>query len=339
VCLALATLVKQSGIFLLAGAVVCLAVTGAPGVRSRGQAMASLVAGYAAVIAVFLLWAATHGVLQASQDIIFYKLLVYTSNLRLDQFRDSMMGILREQTLLWCALAPGFRLLYRDHRQQFWTTLVWFLCYLFSACGAGYFYPHHFLLMLPVLCLNAGLVIDALARAAGTRRAVLGALVLLLLARDMVSLLRPLTEDPLTMLRHNWSGYGEVFYEGYVVGDYVKAHTTDADTVYNWGVEWEVYFTSGRAAPTPYLDMEPLLFWAAGWRPERVALNQYFVHMQEQIMADLQTHRPKYFVVTAPFQRLGCPQYFLPDALTRFTQENYKPEATLGGFVVLRRKD
>ena len=122
-----------------------------------------------------------------------------------------------------------------------------------------------------------------------------------------------------------------------------ESHNTFADTlkrerpIYNWGVEWELYFVSGRASATKFISIEPLLFWAFNWTPEKRDQNDYFIRMQHRILSDLRANRPKYFVITAPFVMTKSPEYTLPKELDLFARENYREELNDPPFKVLRR--
>jgi hypothetical protein len=325
ICLGLATMVKQSALLLVAAAVFSLA--GSP------WAIAALLAAYLGSGLTYVGWLAVHGTFLDFWNGCVLRIMVYNGPPHYHQIAEQAGSWVKTQLTLWGAALPGLALLFRTQREQGRRMVWWLLVSCLATDGATFFFAHHFLLLLPLLCLLAAVVAAAL-----PGRPVLLGLFALSFAWDTGHLVDTMLAGPAAAERAAW---GDLFVQGTQLARWLHAHTEDGDTIYNWGVEWELYYASGRPSATRCINIEPLLYWASKWRADNTRLNRYFDEEQQRIWSEVVTRRPRYIVVTAPFVNLSNPYFVLPDAMSRYTQEQYVP-ATVPGitwFYVLRRKD
>ena len=209
------------------------------------------------------------------------------------------LKMLRYQAKAVVSAAPGIWLLAVAGMTSFaWSararTQVFLATSLLLFSGAGvsaglYFRPHYFILLLPAISMLVGLAIGCATKAlsAQGKPALTAAPVLLFL----VAFAHPLYVQrkfffTMTPNEASRNTYGmNPFPEALEVGNYIRAHTAQDDTVAVLGSEPEIYFYGQRLSASPYIYMYPLL------EPEDSA-----VEMQREMISQIEASRPAMLV-------------------------------------------
>ncbi len=196
-------------------------------------------------------------------------------------------------TVFWLMAAFGITALFWNHRaRKHRAFILSFAIFSTLAVIPGlYFRPHYFLVMLPAVAILAGIGISAAHDYLEEHR-FSKAIIWIPVAFFVISYcsalygqrkyLVEMSPDAVNRAMH--SGHG--FPEAVVVADYVKSHTSDQDRVAIFGSEPEIYFYSGRHSATGYIYMYPLL-----------EEQKFAVHMQNEMMREVETSKPKLLVV------------------------------------------
>jgi hypothetical protein len=206
-------------------------------------------------------------------------------------FSINFRPIVSSAPLLWMLAGWGLLALFWDQmaREQlfFIGTLVIFS---FLAIVPGfYFRPHYFVLVLPAISLLIGVGISAMGRLiarVGRRAAKIIPVAIILLAllssvyqqRLFLFGVEPAMASRLT--------YGANHFPEFLkIGQYLREHTTKADTIAVVGSEPEVYFYAHRRAATGYIYTYPLM------EP-----HPYAKRMQEEMIREIEESQPAYLV-------------------------------------------
>ena len=170
----------------------------------------------------------------------------------------------------------------------FVTSFILFSC--LAVCPGFYFRPHYYILLMPAAALAAGIAVSAAQEILRKRRlsplivwfpVLYFAVAFVISARaeykkylhlDAVSLVRRMQE-------------GEAFPEAVPVGSYIKAHSSQKDTIGLFGSEPEICFYSDRHCASNYLYVYPLM--------ER---QKFARQMQNEMMQQVRDERPRFLV-------------------------------------------
>lgn len=127
-----------------------------------------------------------------------------------------------------------------------------------------------------------------------------------------------------------------VFYDASEVANYIASHTSSDAYIYNWGVEWELYFYTKRRAPTRYINTLFLFIFAQSHREGKFP-TQKWISLQKEYWQDILTHPPQYIILTTRLFDLGDKDFFIPQKILQLLSKNYKLENTFPPFFALYR--
>jgi hypothetical protein len=160
---------------------------------------------------------------------------------------------------------------------------------LLAVCPGLYFRPHYFILVLPAAALCAGVGVCAVRQNLLERRAgMLAWLPVLYFAVAFAISARAgyrkfFHLDPVSLVRKVQAG--ESFPEAVAVGGYIKAHSSEQDTIGLFGSEPEICFYSARHCASSYLYVYPLM-----------EKQKFARQMQDEMMQQLREARPRFVV-------------------------------------------
>lgn len=165
-----------------------------------------------------------------------------------------------------------------------------FLFSCLAVCPGLYFRPHYFILVLPAAALCTGIGVCAVRQGLLEKR--FGILVVWLpviyfaagfgiSARTQYR--RYFQLDPVSLSRRIFDG--EAFPEAVVAGSYLKAHSSEQDTIGILGSEPEICFYSARHCASSYLYVYPLM-----------EKQKFAQQMKTDMMRQIQDARPRFLV-------------------------------------------
>jgi hypothetical protein len=224
----------------------------------------------AAGIAAIWVFIAGYFLLRHGLDDFIYN--VFTHNLeyvkaipwsaRWEYGMTTLKAISRSQMLIWIFSAAGFATLCRAKKSKAFLYLAgWMVASILGAGAGGYFFPHYFQQLLPVLCLAATLGAAGLAEArfwktlpSWARHSILCAALFILPA----IVFRPFlfTYSPQEAVRKIYPA--DAFAEMPDIGRRLAQITRPDDRVFIFGAEPEVLFYARRASATRYIFLFPL---------------------------------------------------------------------------------
>jgi dolichyl-phosphate-mannose-protein mannosyltransferase len=159
-----------------------------------------------------------------------------------------------------------------------------------AICPGLYFRPHYFILWMPAAALCAGIGVCALRQALIEKRCnafvawlpvIYFALVFGISVRAQYKKFFCL--DPASL---NEKIFGQdPFSEAIAVGNYIKAHSSEQETLAVFGSEPEICFYSARHCASSYLHMYPLM-----------EKQRYAQRMESDMMQQVQQARPRFLV-------------------------------------------
>jgi hypothetical protein len=171
-----------------------------------------------------------------------------------------------------------------------------FLFSLLAVCPGLYFRPHYFILVLPAAALCAGIGVSALRESLSEERFgwQAGWLPILYFAVMLGVSVRGQYKtyfhlDPVSLGQKIFGQ--DPFSEAVVAGTYIKAHSSEQDTIALFGSEPEICFYSARHCASSYLYTYPLM-----------EKQKFAQQMQSDMMQQIQEARPR-FVVYADVAR------------------------------------
>jgi hypothetical protein len=170
----------------------------------------------------------------------------------------------------------------------FVTSFFLFSC--LAVCPGFYFRPHYYILVLPAAALGAGIAVVAARELLLEKR--LGTFfvwfpVLYFTVAFAISVRAECRKyfrlNPAAAVRKMHAG--EPFPEAVVVGSYIKAHSTQRDTIAIFGSESEICFYAARHCASSYLYFFPLM-----------EKQKFARQMQDDMMRQIREARPRFLV-------------------------------------------
>ena len=159
-----------------------------------------------------------------------------------------------------------------------------------SVCPGFYFRPHYFILLLPAAALCAGIGVWAVRQSLLERRfgvsvawlpVLYFAVVFVIAVNSQVKTYFRL--DPVSL---NQRIFGrDPFVEAVAVGNYIKAHSSEQETVAIFGSEPEICFYASRHCASSYLYTYPLM-----------EKQKYAQQMRDDMLQQVQAARPRFLV-------------------------------------------
>jgi hypothetical protein len=216
-------------------------------------------------------------------------------------------------------------ILYGATHNQPWAWILgpWFLLGILSVIVSSTYLPYHFIPLVAPAAIMSGIVIAlgiADLRATGPGGiSFASTLIISFFIIGIFAFTYHLFQDQL-MPREMYDGEHKMWDNCEQAGKFIKENSNDEDCVYTWGSEQTIYLWSERQAATSALfspSMNPALF-----TPDAVARE----------LAELLRSRPKFFVLTAPFDQFT--------QFEAFVKYNYKLAKDFGKAVyVFQRTD
>jgi hypothetical protein len=192
-----------------------------------------------------------------------------------------------------------------------------------AVCPGFYFRPHYYILMLPAAALCVGVAVDA-AREGLLRKRLSTPIVWLPVLYFAISFTlsvraeyrKSLHLDPVSLVRKMQTL--EPFPEAITVGSYIKANSSEQDTVALFGSEPEICFYSARHCASNYLYTYPLM-----------EKQKFARQMQADMMQQVRNAQPRFLVYADDVHSWGTKpvrdanSQFL-DTVWEFRQSNYE---------------
>ena len=205
--------------------------------------------------------------------------------------------------VIWEIVAIGLAapLWSRDARRHGGFMASFFLFSLLAVCPGLYFRPHYFILMLPAAALCTGIGVSAAQRWLQKRRfdrlvvwlpVLYFAVVFVISVRGQYKTYFHL--DPISLNRKIFDR--DPFLEAVGVGDYIKTHSAEQDTIAVFGSEPEICFYSARHCASSYLYTYPLM-----------EKQKYSEQMRSDMMQQVRDAQPKFLVYADVARSWGTP--------------------------------
>lgn len=205
--------------------------------------------------------------------------------------------------VIWEIVAIGLAapLWSRDARRHGGFMASFFLFSLLAVCPGLYFRPHYFILLLPAAALCTGIGVSAAQRWLRKRRfdrlvvwlpVLYFAVVFVISVRGQYKTYFHL--DPISLNRKIFDR--DPFLEAVGVGDYIKTHSAEQDTIAVFGSEPEICFYSARHCASSYLYTYPLM-----------EKQKYSEQMRSDMMQQVRDAQPKFLVYADVARSWGTP--------------------------------
>jgi len=153
---------------------------------------------------------------------------------------------------------------------------------LMALMASFYLFRHYFIVLLPVASLLVAVAVRGAARGAGWKFA--GGFFALACAAFIVVNRAVWFQLPPEAVSHSLY-QSELFAEAVEIGRYIRAHSTESDSIEVLGSEPEIYFYAHRHSASGYMYMYDL-----------TKLSPYVPAMQREMMHDIETAKPFYLV-------------------------------------------
>jgi 4-amino-4-deoxy-L-arabinose transferase-like glycosyltransferase len=204
-------------------------------------------------------------------------------------------AIWKEQWPIWAAAFAGIALLWATKftRQQRLLATALLVFGALATTPSFYFRQHYFVVALPAVALLAAIALDVAGRSLArfTKIAWLNvalpivgwAAMLLLISSASKFQFYYAAPDPAKLCKAIYGA--NPFVESLVIADYLQKNTSENDKIAILGSEPQIPFYAQRHSATGHIYFYPLM--------EDQAFNQ---KMQEEMIAEIERNKPKYFV-------------------------------------------
>lgn len=220
-----------------------------------------------------------------------------------DSFQRAIPGVMSSFKYLWITAALGFIVLFIG-KTKLWNRIFIFVFVVFSflpAVPGFYFRQHYFVPFLPVVGILTGIFFDFInfqfEKYFKQIRFFTAAIFVFLVvtglnaSKDFIFVQNP-TE------LSNYLYRGNFFTESIPVAKFIQHNTSEADSIFVFGSEPQIYFYSQRKSATSYIYMYDLVY-----------NHQFVKEMQTEMMQQIEKAHPKYIVyVSCPFSWLAKPK-------------------------------
>jgi hypothetical protein len=241
----------------------------AGGKKSIGLAIlfaAGSATGIAAVWAAIVMFFASHHALGDFTYSVFTHNLGYIQSIswprRVGYLSNTLKSLVTDEWPIWIFSALGLICLLRSGRFKELLFLAgWMAASLAGVSASGYYFPHYFQQMLPVLCLVAGLGAEALEGAGSVamvrvwlRRIIFAAVLVV-----PVAVVRWPYQFSYSLAEASEKIYpGSHFPEKQVLAERLAQITKPEDKVFIFGADAEILFYAQRVSATRYIFLFPL---------------------------------------------------------------------------------
>lgn len=252
-------------------------------------------------------------------------------------------AVIASALLLWVlTIAECIRLIrdffvLRLRRPEEVLILIWFLLSIIPVCTGGKFYGHYFVQLYPAMSILVGIWFGR-ALTEGCKR-----WVVILVAIGVVVPAVGFTMARLVADRV-YQFIGEESPKDYLgVSKYIKARTSEEDSIFVWGFATPIYFYSERPASSRFLWCDWLTGRVSGTPSSKDPNFDTTAYIKpgswEMFSEDMEESRPVYFVDTSPGNYHDYGKYPISKykALVDFLQKNYSFETTIDKMDIYRR--
>jgi len=183
---------------------------------------------------------------------------------RLGYCRHTLQSLAGSQALIWLFAGAALIALWKTKRKRYlWFLAGWLLAGLAGTSASGYYFPHYFQPLIPVLCLAAALGAEMLEAAPFWKSAPVMArqwILVVALAALPVAELSPFefVYSPREAVRAIYPGNEALFAEMPELGKHLAQSTRPDDQVFVFGAEPELLFYARRVSATRYIFLFPL---------------------------------------------------------------------------------
>ncbi|MFA5506614.1 MAG: glycosyltransferase family 39 protein [Vulcanimicrobiota bacterium] len=106
------------------------------------------------------------------------------------------------------------------------------------------------------------------------------------------------------------------------VSAWIRENTTPEDEVYNWGVEWELYFRSERRSPVRQINTLAIVLTAIAFH-QGFPVEKELAAFQDEVYSSLKSRPPRIIITTASIAPSGIEGYDLPPMVAQFVMDHY----------------
>ncbi len=206
---------------------------------------------------------------------------------------EEVTTIAHSAILFWLLAAIGLiALVSRKNLRHSILFVVLFFLFSLAAIIPGYhFYPHYFVLILPVLALLTGLGVNSIAALLpNNRNGTIKIAALILLAAGAI-IYAIVTERvylfELTPAEISRSAFGQnPFPESVKIADYIEKNSQPNDSIAILGSEPQICFYARRHSATPYIYVYPLM-----------GTHKYVPSMQKEMIQQIESAKPVLLVI------------------------------------------
>ncbi|GEM_PF-741279 len=309
--------------------------------------MALFLGGFAFSMALLFLWLIMNGLLADFYEVNVKFNSVFTSSYPdeinttyggrlLRSFRAQLIGnnemlFLLILSLLYWIAGPRTE---KNHRIML---VLWFLTALAGVCMTGRFYLHYYLLLLPALAISSALTFHHLmqkaSRGAGAFLFFVSVVFLVYYGNYMSPFL--FSYSPTEKAMNIFNDENNVYAEK--LGEYLRAHTGESDTIFVWGMEFQVYFYARRLCSTRHYNLYNIIVLATSREP---VARELLRHYQDETIADFKRTPPRYLIITIPNLTLKyqTEEVYLTTYVSGILKEQYVREPSIGPYDIFVRK-
>jgi hypothetical protein len=183
---------------------------------------------------------------------------------------------------------------YGPFKRPFFVLLLFGLC--LEVASPGYYYPHYYQLLLPILCILPALFFhDALKYANLSKNRYTKPLLLSIILFSLVLLGNHQAAFlKMTPFEISKKKYGDLFIKSYKVARLVEGLTSPSQKIYEWGAETGIYYYSKRNSVTGIIYIYPLI-----WGPKEERLKKI-----QKVFYDVSTSKPEVFIYNEQYGKI-----------------------------------
>jgi len=215
--------------------------------------------------------------------------------------------------------------------------ILWFLTAVAGVCMSGRFYLHYYLLLLPALVISSALAFHHIMQKAPQMARLflifISLIFLVYYGRYMSPYLFSYSPDVISQKIFNSDN--NIYAEK--LAEYLQAHTADNDTIFVWGMEFQVYFYAMRHSSSRHYNLYNIIVLASSRVPEA---REMLRHYQDETIADFKRTPPRYIIIVLPNLTLKyqTEEVYLTTYTDKMLKENYVRETSIGPYTLFVRK-
>lgn len=246
----------------------------------------------------------------------------------------------------WLLGLMGIIIIFTKPQKERAFLLLWLIFSVLGTACSGWFFPHHFVQLVPVFSLLGGVFITQTYQWAKIHRFYQLGIILAVFVL-MVKNQLPYHSGYLQMIRGKMTrieyleriGFDVIeagwlpFYES---ADYLKAKMRKEDSLFVWSTTPLPYYLTRKYPTTSFVQNYPLLDYQfmlptyKGWQFD-------FEGSRQQLMRELNNHHPDYILINVNPEQI-FDQMFLFEEFSRFVNQNYQFEIQFGNLLIFKIK-